>query len=566
MLSDLPVYTLSNNCQDCYKCIRECPVKAIRMDQNRAGIIAELCVSCGHCTAVCPAGAKKYRNDTGIVQNWLDDGSDVVLSLAPSYVVLHGGNRENIARRIKNSGFSRVSETALGAEIVNRKTEDWLKKECPNLAISSACPAVVNLINQYYPELSESVVPVASPMLVHARMLRQLIGKQAKIVFAGPCIAKKYEADNSEGLIDAAITFDELKDILDETPFHDTVAKRDSWFPFPASDCRIYPMEGGMIRGLSGVPVEYHTMAFSGMENCKAILSDLRDNAPETPLFLELMACQGGCLMGPGVTTKGSVAIRQLKIPNELANGKHDKSWPIAIPDQFPPARMTRRAYFTCVYSEDEMRSALESVGKHSAADELNCSGCGYDSCRELARAMLDGKAERTQCVSYMRRVANDKASVLIEKIPFGVVMVDDQLRIVDANKQFAELIGGDLPMMFEATNSLYGADLKKILPFYKLFSSVLDSGEEKVEHDIRVGEKFFRVSVITIRKYKLVTGMIENLRDERTRQQVAVDRLQDVISKNMKVVQEIAYLLGENAAYTESMLHSVIDSHEDES
>ncbi len=142
--------------------------------------------------------------------------------------------------------------------------------------------------------------------------------------------------------------------------------------------------------------------------------------------------------------------------------------------------------------------------------------------------------------------------------------MVDDQLRIVDANKQFAELIGGDLPMMFEATNSLYGADLKKIVPFYKLFSAVLDSGEEKVEHDLRVGDKFFRVSVITIRKYKLVTGMIENLRDERTRHQVAVDRLQDVISKNMKVVQEIAYLLGENAAYTESMLHSVIDSHED--
>ncbi|OFY12549.1 MAG: hypothetical protein A2X11_04290 [Bacteroidetes bacterium GWE2_42_24] len=562
MTTQLPVYTVSNNCQDCYKCIRQCPVKAIRVEHSRAGIIEDLCISCGHCTVVCPAGAKRYRSDLQLVTSWIDAGEEVVLSVAPSIYAFIGGGQQEIIDHLWSLGFSRVSETAWGAVQTSKATAQWLENFVGNVAISTACPSVVSLVEKYYPQFIHSLAPVASPMLMHGAMLKRAFGADVKVVFAGPCIAKKLEASCGHGEIDATLTISELLQLPSVRPPDSHHVQ--GWYPGAADgSSRCYPLEGGMIGSIDFRNLTFQPAAFSGLQTCMKILDDLSLAPLSESVFLELLACEGGCFMGPGTPTAGSAIRRKRGIERK----SDDVNLSIAhfdIPEVLPDRAGLPTGNIThCVYSETDVISALESVGKHTLSDELNCGGCGYDCCREFAIALLEGKAERTMCVSYMRRVAQDKASVLLEKMPYGVVIVDDKLRIVDANRNFATMLGAEIEEAFEARPGLESADLRKIIGFYKIFSSSISTGEEIVEHDIRQGDQYFHVSIVTILKYKLVCGIMQNMKDERTRREMATDRVQQVITQNMKVVQQIAFLLGENAAFTETMLNSVIDSHD---
>lgn len=562
MTNRLPVYTVSNNCQDCYKCIRECPVKAIRIENSRAGIIEDLCISCGHCTVVCPAGAKRHRSDLQLITSWIDAGEEVVLSVAPSIYAFVGGSQQEVVDFLWSLGFSHVSETAWGAVQTSEATAQWLANFKGQVAISTACPAIVSLVEKYYPQFILNLAPVASPMLMHGAMLKKGFGPKVKVVFAGPCIAKKLEASCGRGEIDATLTITEL---LQLPAIRQPVAQQPrDWYPAAADKgSRRYPLEGGMAATIEFHDSAFQPAAFSGVETCMKILDDLSaDQLPES-VFLELLACEGGCLMGPGTPTQGSAVRRKISIERKSGEATASTTpfvYPVALPK---PAVLPSSIVTHCLYDETDIFSALESVGKHTPTDELNCGGCGYDRCREFALALLDGKAERTMCVSYMRRVAQDKASVLLEKMPYGVVMVDDRLRIVDANRNFASMLGPDTEEAFEARPGLESADLRKIVGFHKIFSSAISSGEEKTDHDIRQGDQYFHISVITILKYKLVCGIMQNMKDERTRREMATDRVQQVITQNMKVVQKIAFLLGENAAFTETMLNSVIDAHD---
>lgn len=559
MTTHLPVYTVSNNCQDCYKCIRECPVKAIRIENSRASIIEERCISCGHCTVVCPSGAKRYHSDLSLVESWIDRGDEVVLSVAPSIYSFFKGSQQEVVSHLLSLGFSKVSETAWGALDTSQLTTDWLKSYTGNLAISSACPAIVALVKMYYPQFASSLAPVASPMIMHSKRLRDLTGNATRIVFAGPCIAKKLEA-KCDGGPDAVITFSEL---LQMVPFNPANPRDNAaWFPAEADSLsRRYPLERGMIESMTSDTPSFCREAFSGLHTCMGILDDLTSNPLPEKVFLELLACEGGCIMGPGTPDEGSAIRRKVRVNRHSSKPNH---LPATLVNNPPlPAQLPVDTVPRCLHSEAEIISALESVGKHTPSDELNCGGCGYDRCREFALALLDGKAERTMCVSYMRRVAQDKASVLLEKMPYGVVMVDDKLRVVDSNRLFATLLGSETTEAFEASPGLENADIRKIASFHKIFSTALNTGEDKTEYDIREGDQYFHVSVVTILKYKLVCGILQNMKDDRTRREIATDRVQQVINQNMKVVQQIAFLLGENAAFTETMLNSVIDSHD---
>lgn len=559
MTTRLPVYTVSNNCQDCYKCIRECPVKAIRIENARASIIEERCISCGHCTVVCPSGAKRHRSDLSLVEEWIDRGEKVVLSAAPSIFSFFEGSQRELVAHFKSLGFAEVSETAWGAALTSSATDQWLSAYTGNLAISTACPAIVALVRMYYPQFSEALAPVASPMVMHADLLHRWLGGNIKVVFVGPCIAKKFEASGIEN-IDAVITFSEL---LQMTPAkRGGITEKNSWYPSEAQPLsRRYPLERGMIESMTPGYSGFRPEAFSGVPTCMKVLDDLTNNPLPERVFLELLACEGGCIMGPGTPDQGSAIRRKVRIERHAAAGSepvHSLDGPFVSPACLPVTIVPR-----CVHSEPEIISALESVGKHSPADELNCGGCGYDRCREFALALLDGKAERTMCVSYMRRVAQDKASVLLDKMPYGVVMVDDRLRVVDSNRLFATMLGSDVSDVFEASPGLGNADIRKIVAFHRVFSTALTTGEEKTEYDIREGDQYFHVSVVTILKFKLVCGILQNMKDAHTRREMATDRVQQVITQNMKVVQQIAFLLGENAAFTETMLNSVIESHD---
>ncbi len=568
------IYTEKNNCQDCYRCIKQCPVKAIKIEGNSASVINELCIYCGRCVLCCPVKAKKYREDLGKAQWLIDSGEKVVACIAPSWLSDFPEYSINqFINIIKQLGFYAMSETAQAAEWVSKTTHTWLHDQPNGVYISSCCPSVINYISIYAPELKSSLAPVLSPMLTQGYMLKNHFEHDIKTVFIGPCIAKKEEADPFEKYIDCAITFQELKkwiheeeikaEILnDEYPAQFVIGKPEKG--------RLFPIDGGMLSNMknnvNAADIEY--MTFSGIKNIREIISEIPKWDLDRKIFLELMTCDGGCIKGPGTASPEGLATKRMKIISRVFYSEIDNSQNI---DFQPKINIPIRHFdishplISCCYSEDEIQNILFSMGKWTEKEELNCTGCGYDNCREFAKALLEGKAERAMCISYMRKVAQDKASVLLQKIPSGVVMVDETLRIIDCNKKFAEMLGNDNLMIFENNPGLAGADLKKLIPYHKFFSSLLASGEEMLEHDFRERDNYYHISIISIQKYKIACGIIENMREPEVQKELMVKRLKEVITQNMEAVQRIAYLLGENASFTESMLNSILDSHETE-
>lgn len=561
--------TKKNNCQDCYKCVNKCPVKSVKIEDNSASVIHDLCIYCGQCVLCCPVQAKYYREDFKKVQWMIESGSKVIACIAPSIITdFKEISIPEFYSYLKDFGFYGVSETANGAELISTDTQLWLNNQPDGVYISSCCPSIVNYISIYFPTLIKNIAPIVSPMVAHGKQVKKSLGDDVKIVFIGPCIAKKQEADLFPESVDAAITFIELKKWFEDEMIYKRKVSNvlpDSFIIGKPRIGNIFPIDGGMLFNMkqNTSVIDFGYMTFSGMNTIKDILTEIPDWNSDKKIFLELMACEGGCVKGPGMSNRDGLIMKREKtlfskpISNDIEN-----IMPIATENIDTKRDFNElKPYISQVHSEDEIQSTLSSLGKLTESDELNCSGCGYDNCREFAKAMLNGKAERAMCISHMRKVAHDKASVLLQKMPFGVVIADENLSIIDCNKRFVKLIGGDTMMLFESIPGLAKADLKKLIPYHKLFSTLLSSGEEILEKDVRDGDNYYHVSIISIQKHKIVCGVIENFKDPEIQQGLIENRIQDVIRQNMEAVQRIAYLLGENASFTESMLNSIIEA-----
>ncbi|MDZ7722605.1 MAG: [Fe-Fe] hydrogenase large subunit C-terminal domain-containing protein [candidate division KSB1 bacterium] len=559
-----PIYTEQPECQDCYKCVRACPVKAIHIEQGKASVMEERCVLCGHCVQVCPVGAKRVRNDIGRVKRLLSQKKAVYVSLAPSFVseFSHARPRQ-IIRALKQLGFAGVSETALGAQEVSAHMGDQLKKNTGKIYISSACPTVVQYIKKYVPELSDRVNDLFSPVLAHAGMLRREYGDDIAVVFIGPCISKMHESDEYRDLLNVALTFDTLRAWFDAEGINlqnQPADANDSFVPEPAQEGALYPIDGGMIAGIkANCSVNDATfMSFSGLGHIKQLVNDLPQVPPDSNICLELLACAGGCVNGPGSGENLATAMKRYNLIQYT-------SYPeMEIPRQ--PTLDIRNTYRSepvrePEYSEKDIRDALARVGKYSTDDELNCGGCGYDSCREFAAAMLGGKAEREMCVSYMRQLANKKANALLRSMPSGVVIVNDQLRIVECNRNFARLLGEETSMVFEANPGMQNALLERVIPFADYFKAVLQSGEDIVNKDIKYDNHILNVSIFSIEMHQIVGAVIQDVTAPAMQKEQIIKRTRDVIDKNLQTVQKVAYLLGENASETETMLDSIVQS-----
>jgi len=574
MIATQPVYTEKNNCQDCYKCIRECPVKAIRCEDESAWIVHERCIFCGHCTQICPVGAKKVRNDLNRAKMILHTHHNVIVSLAPSWISeFPEFTPSEIVSALKMLGFCEVSETALGAEEYSRQTAEFLSNNQSGIWISSACPSVVEFVTKYFPHLTERILPFHSPLMMHSRLLRKTFSPDSPLIFIGPCVAKKIESDEFNEDVETVLTFNDFRFWLEDEGITPDILKhheQDNFFPKQAFKGALYPVDGGMITSIkSGTCItEAAFMTFSGINNIRQALEGLENFKKDGILFLELMACEGGCINGPGCSKNGATALKRLEIISQT-NARIItplNNQPL-LPDQLLPVDDIKRNFDNhkpfCrnIYTEKEIEDALRDVGKLSSSDELNCGGCGYNSCRDFARALLENQAETSMCVSYMRRMAHDKASVLIQKIPLGVVIVDQKLRIIESNRSFAHLLGEEAEMIFDVNPGMTGADLRKFLPFHKIFTSVLLSGQDMVEHDIRDNGKLLHVSVVSIQKSRIVCGIIRDLQSVDVRDDELIKRTRKVIRENLATVQKVAYLLGENASRNEVMLNSIIES-----
>ncbi len=581
MQNTAPVYTEKSNCQDCYRCVKACPVKAIKLESGSASIVPDLCIYCGTCTLICPNGTKKVRNDLALLKQSLMRQEKIIVSLAPSYLSEYA--KEDIHKVIaafKEAGFWQVSETAIGAEKVAEATKAWIDEQPNGVYISSCCPSAVQLIKKYYPEYSSYVVPVFSPMITHSLFLKSIY-PNVKVAFVGPCAAKKSELDQFHDKIDFVLTFQEIKELFDDMGIYFEFMKpteEDVFFPFKASKGNLYPIDGGMLTNMidsittTEARINHNTgnvdaryMTFSGVQNIKEILSDFKQLDTSCKTFLELMTCEGGCIKGPCSNETCSSATKRVQVLKNVNTQKQEHNYEetlknLNISENYDYINAVEQKEYT----QQQIQEALKRVNKKSEADELNCGGCGYDTCRQFAKALIDGRAENDMCVSYMRKIAQDKTNILLKKIPQGIVIVNDSLKIVDTNEKFASMLGEEVKMLYDANPGLHGADITKLVPFHKFFSSVLSTGVDVLEQDIRDGDNYYSLSIFSVQDFSLVCGILQNLHAPEVRKDIVLKRTQDVIMENMKVVQKIAFLLGENASYTEAMLNSIVESHQD--
>lgn len=561
-----PVYTLTNECKDCYKCVRHCPVKAIKIENDHASVIAEKCISCGHCVQVCPTNAKCVRTDLEKVKNLFIAKKDVYVSLAPSWRAVFENSAKKMIAILKRLGFKDVSETALGAQEVSIHDTEVLNNMEKGLLISSACPVVVDYIRLYKPQFAKYITPIGSPAKTHARMLKNTYGNDIAVVFIGPCIGKKNEADENDGLIDVSITFEELKMwVADEIPDISQIKKENDFefVPYSAHEGTLYPINGGMNETIrkTGIKNSVQLMEVCTIPALAKALDNLEPEKLSAPVFVEALACESGCITGPCIASnKASISsisdvMFKLKTREEIPQ----KAQTVVECDYSPKEIVNSK------YSLEEIQDALKKIGKHSEEDELNCGGCGYSSCRELAVALLDGVAETSMCVSYMRKIAMRKAAAMLRCMPSAIVMVDNKMNILEANDSFMRMFAGEMYDIFKSRpDGMTGAAIDRIVDFPEIFSTILKTGKDLHKEHYAIKDRLYDINAFTIEENEIVGAIITDVTQTETTREKISEKAREVISKNISIVQEIACLLGEHMVETETLLNSIANDYDD--
>jgi len=606
-----PIFTETTTCQDCYKCLRECSVKAIQIERACARIMPEDCTLCGHCVSVCPVGAKKVRDDTSRFAALKQSGRTLIALLAPSWVCEYPElSQEEMIHKLKCLGFEQVIEVSLGAHEANLAYTSYMhQQQQQKLFISSACPTIVRYLHLYDPKLAAYLLPVASPLELTAEKTKAYFGTKSVCVFFGPCIAKKSESDRNRDLIDIALSYRDLDRLFEEDGLviqkeslrseraEAQEKSREEAFVYedirgeePAAKAHLYPIDGGMTAGIKRIMGKdaVHTMVFSGMDHVRQALEGINPEDLDQPLFLELMACEGGCVNGPQTRlSKGTITKRLTVLKNQTRGfpnfmiplvSKLPKESPevnyVCRPDSFNPAGEIKDNFDEAVnedagrkknsglsFNEEQIRQSLARIGKHDAQDELNCSACGYDSCRDFAKACLQGKAETTMCVSWMRKLVEKKANALLATMPSGVVILNRDLKIIESNRNFARMLGEETEELFNVCPGLSGADARKILPRIEMFYQVFEHPEHNFEEDLDANGRILHTHIFSIEPGQVAGALFQDITIPTVQRDRVVQQAQEVIEKNLSVVQQIAWLLGENAAESEGILNSIIQS-----
>ena len=559
-----PVYTLKNECHDCYKCVRECHVKAISIQNGHASVLPDKCIACGNCVKTCPSNAKRVRNDIEKVKNLFRAQKEVYVSLAPSWAGIFAHSHKKMISILKKLGFSQVSETALGAQEVSIQTGKILNENEKGLFISSACPVIVDYIRYYNPKYIENIVPIASPALTHAKMLKEKYGNHISVVFIGPCIAKKNEADRHPELIDVSLTFEELKLwISEEFGSTQTIEfnNDEKFMPERSYEGALYAVEGGMNETLKKCGInDVQLLNISTIENLEKALMGFDVKALNKKIFIEALACNGGCLAGPCNSTKKAELQRVTDVLSKVKEREEIPNEPsVVVEETYTPVKIEKQTYST-----EKIVNALKKIGKHSPEDELNCGGCGYGTCREFVTAMLSDEAEPSMCISYMRKIGMRKAAAMLRCMPSAIVMVDSDLKIVESNEAFMRMFCGDMYEVFaERPEGVNGACIDRIVDFVDIFKQTLKTSKDIHRERYPVGEKLYDITAFSIEKDELVGAIITDVTKTELGREKIAHRAQEVISKNIAIVQEIACLLGEHMVETELLLSTIAQDYD---
>jgi Na+-translocating ferredoxin:NAD+ oxidoreductase RNF subunit RnfB len=609
------VFIEEDKCKVCYACVRVCPVKAIelRPTGDFPYINPDKCIGCGSCLEVCHPGAIMYYDSKPAVNELIKSENKVVALVDPSISAEFDDitDYRKFVKMLLEMGFDYVHDVSFGVDLVAKEYNELITNFLGKYYILANCPPIVSLIEKYYPQLIDNLAPIVNPMIANTKVLRELYGTELKVVFIGPCIGAKEEADRfgENAKVDEVLTFTELREMFDQHGIKESTIEFSEFYEPRGYKGYLYPISTGIIQasGLNQDLLSGTVVTSDGKDRILAAINQFEQGIDYIQKHFNMFYCEG-CMMGPGMKPGGKKYNRQTltrvyaskrlkdfnmaRWNNDLKQYQHlGLKRNFRANDQRLPAP-----------PEEKVEEVLKIIEKNSSDENLGCRACGYDTCRDFAIDVANGITRPDMCImhslkskqEYIRtlKLTNDKLAktqqalqnsekralaekqlaqdalettqAMLHKLPTAVVIVDENMKIVGSNESFVTILGEDAAEINEIIPGLIGADLKTLLPvqFYKLFAYVVSSNDDVIGRDVHLNDKLLNVTIFSIKKNKIVGAVIRDMQNPEVRKEEVINRVTEVIEQNLDLVQQIAFLLGEGAAKTEKMLNSIIESH----
>lgn len=604
------IITDKDKCNLSFTCIRVCPAKAIKIADNHAQIVPNRCIGCGHCVTMCAQHAISYRNEKEKVQNFINSSGKVAAICDPaiSGEFVDVTDYRKFVAMIRAIGFDLVTEVSFGADLVSLKYENLFSQFQGKYYISTKCPPVVSYVEKLHPELVDNLAPIVPPYIAMAKVVHQKYGEDVKVVYISACTAAKDDSKHfygTNGQVDAVLTFVELRELFKEYGIAENSVEYSEFDPPLGRKGGLFPISHGLLQAVDvnqGL-LDGSVIITEGRTNFLQSIKEFKREV-ELKQNLDLFYCKG-CIMGPGTSPGGKKFIRRsqvIKYVEKRLKIIDYEQWKEDI-ETFSTIDLSRtyrvKDQRLPYPTDEEIEKVLHDMGKGKIEDQLGCGACGYPSCREFAIAYCQGLTNYEMCYTYTIKklhtyinkvnAANEKlkktqealtrseekarseelaareaaetTTAMLNKIRAGVVIVDENMKVLESNSTFVKMLGEEARMIDEMIPGLRGAELEALVPFSRLFVSVLQSGQDLLNRDTPFGDSILNVSVFTIKKNKVVGGIIRDLTTPVVRKEEIINRAREVIRENLETVQQIAFLLGESASKTEKTLNSIIEA-----
>ncbi len=553
-----------SNCKNCYKCIRNCPVKSISFSGTQAQIVEDECVLCGMCFVACPQNAKEIRSDVDRAKALLASGSEVYVSLAPSFIANYEGvSFASVKNALKKLGFCDVQETAIGAAAVKNEYDRIVNGEEQEIVISTCCHTVNLLIQKHFTDCIPYLARVESPMQAHCTLIKKQ-HPEAKTVFIGPCISKKAEAEAYPGIVDCVLTFEELSQWFAEEGIEfEEIPDGDE----EKGKTRIFPTTGGILKSMLCSNGNYSYMAVDGMSNCINVLKDIK-NGGIKKCFIEMSACPGSCIGGPAMDRSHRALVRDFVAVNKFSEAAGGADFDTsALKDEDISKNLTFLGVQKQVAGSRAIEEILHKMGKTKPEDELNCGSCGYNTCREKAQAVFEGKADLSMCMPFLKEKAEKFSDNIISNTPNGILILNEEMEVQQINVAARKI------MNIKNASDVIGEPVIRILEPFD-FIEVLTNDKNIHDKQVYLAEyqKYIEETIVYDRSYHILMCIMRDITEEVTAKQKkdeisreTMEVTDKVVEKQMRIVQEIASLLGETAAETKIALTNLKESLKDE-
>lgn len=606
---------LENKCKRCFACVRICPVQAIIVDTKKEmpQVLDNRCIGCGSCVTACKPEAIVYQDSMEEVKALLNSGQKVaaIVALSISGEFTDISDYRKFVEMIRRLGFAYVHEVSFGVDLVAQKYADLFSNSRGKNYVTSTCPAVFYYIEKFHPELVENLAPIVSPMIASAKVLHHIYGPDMKIVYIGPCIATKTEAQRykeTDGRVDAVMTFHELRQLFVEFNIKESMLEFSDFDPPLGYKGSLYPISNGLLQAadISEDLLHGRVVTTEGRNNMIEAVREMEQRPETINRHFNIFYDEGGCLMGPGTTRNGKRFLRRTLVINYTKKRLRNFNTVEWAQNMKAFSALDLSTHFIVddqrisMPSKDKLNEVLTTLGRQEASENLSCGSCGYESCQEFAESVAKGLTKIDMCFNYSLRTrqehikklkltneelartqralqnsekiarheqqlakdAMETIETMLQKMPSSIVIVDEYLRIIQANEMLIKMLGAEAQEINEVIPGLVGADIKTLLPYqiHNLFSYVMTNGEDIQNRDIHLNDQLYNISVFTIRKNKIVGAVMRDMQSPEIRKEEVIKRVSDVIDKNLEMVQKIGFLLGEGAAETEQMLNSIIE------